>query len=198
MTDEVSSRRSVMNQQNSQIRRPYDRESNVLIVDDDSTLLKFFKIHLNKFFSRVVVVENAKAALAAMKERDMDLILTDVRMPKIDGLELMTKIRKNHADIPILLISGEPMDSAQQEIFDSADGFLAKPFTIEELNDYMCRGIDLRNAMKEMLPLLKDKKKIRQAMKAKPAELEKLILKGSIDIARETQKKIKLFEKVAA
>ena len=48
-------------------RRPYDRESNVLIVDDDSTLLKFFKIHLNKFFSRVVVVENAKSALETMK-----------------------------------------------------------------------------------------------------------------------------------
>lgn len=179
-------------------RRPYDRESNVLIVDDDSTLLKFFKIHLNKFFSRVVVVESAKAALAAMKERDMDLILTDVRMPKIDGLELMTKIRKQHPDIPVLLISGEPMSEAQQEIVGSADGFLAKPFTVDELNDYMNRGIDLRNAMKEMTPLLKDPKKIRDAIKAKPADLEKLIKKGATLPAKDAQKKIRSFTKKAA
>lgn len=179
-------------------RRPYDRESNVLIVDDDSTLLKFFKIHLNKFFSRVVVVESAKAALAAMKEREMDLILTDVRMPKIDGLELMTKIKKHHPDIPVLLISGEPMSEAQQEIVTSADGFLAKPFTIDELNDYMCRGIDLRNAMKEMIPHLKDPKKIRDAIKAKPADLEKLIKKGSTIPAKDAQKKIRSFTKKAA
>jgi DNA-binding NtrC family response regulator len=179
-------------------RRPYDRESNVLIVDDDSTLLKFFKIHLNKFFSRVVVVESAKAALAAMKERDMDLILTDIRMPKIDGLELMTKIRKQHPDIPVLLISGEPMSETQQATVNSADGFLTKPFSVDELNDYMSRGIDLRNAMKELVPYLKDKKKIREAMKAKPADLEKLIKKGSTIPAKDAQKKIKTFVKKAA
>jgi DNA-binding NtrC family response regulator len=185
-------------QQNPQNRRPYDRESNVLIVDDDSTLLKFFKIHLNKFFSRVVVVESAKAALDAMKEREMDLVLTDVRMPKIDGLELLVKIRKHHADIPVLLISGEPMDSDQQSVVDSADGFLAKPFTVDELNDYMTTGIDLRNAMKEFLPLLKDKKKIREAMRAKPAELEKLVTKGTLVAAKEAQKKVKSYSKKSA
>jgi DNA-binding NtrC family response regulator len=184
--------------QSIQGRRPYDRESNVLIVDDDSTLLKFFKIHLNKFFSRVVVVESAKAALAAMKERDMDLVLTDVRMPKIDGLELMTKIRKHHPDIPVLLISGEPMSDAQQEIVNSADGFLAKPFTVDELNDYMGRGIDLRNAMKELIPHLKDTKKIRDAIKAKPADLEKLVKKGTTLPAKEAQKKIRSFSKKSA
>lgn len=189
---------SANSSQPTQGRRPYDRESNVLIVDDDSTLLKFFKIHLNKFFSRVVVVESAKAALAAMKEREMDLILTDIRMPKIDGLELMTKIRKNHPDIPILLISGEPMSEEQQVIVNSADGFLSKPFTVDELNEYMGRGIDLRNAMKELVPHLKDKKKIRDAIKAKPADLEKLIKKGSTLAAKDAQRKIKTFGKKAA
>ena len=179
-------------------RRPYDRESNVLIVDDDSTLLKFFKIHLNKFFSRVVVVESAKAALAAMKERDMDLVLTDVRMPKIDGLELFSKIRKQHPDIPVLLISGEPMTGDQQGIVESADGFLSKPFTIDELNEYMGRGIDLRNAMKALIPHLKDKKKIREALKADPAGFEKFIKKGCVPLAADAKQKISSVGKNAA
>ncbi|NBX24419.1 MAG: hypothetical protein EBR52_10065, partial [Microbacteriaceae bacterium] len=50
-----------------QPRRPYDRTSFILVVDDDDSLLKFFKIHLNKFFSRVIVVESAKDALAQLK-----------------------------------------------------------------------------------------------------------------------------------
>ncbi len=188
----------VPNSTTSPTKRAYDRESNVLIVDDDSTLLKFFKIHLNKFFSRVVVVESAKAALDTMKEREIDLVLTDVRMPKIDGLELMRKIRKQNPSIPILLISGEPMSDEQAEIVKTADGFLAKPFGIDELNDYICRGIDLRNSMKELISCLKNPKKIRDAMTAKPANLIKFVDKSSIDAATNAHSKIQEFAKKAS
>lgn len=186
------------NSSTSPTKRAYDRESNVLIVDDDSTLLKFFKIHLNKFFSRVVVVENAKAALDTMKEREIDLVLTDVRMPKIDGLELMRKIRKQNPSIPILLISGEPMSDEQADIVKTADGFLAKPFGIDELNDYICRGIDLRNSMKELISCLKNPKKIRDAMTANPANLVKFVDKSSIDTAKNAHSKIQEFAKKAS
>ena len=180
------------------IRREYDRESNVLIVDDDSTLLKFFKIHLNKFFSRVTVVESGKEALEAMKIKDMDLVLTDVRMPKIDGLELMTKIRKHHPDIPILLISGEPMTDDQHAVAGIADGFLAKPFSVDELNDYICRGIDLRHAIKELVPSLKEPKKVREALAAKPAAFEKFIKRGQGTRAKESIAKIRTLKQKAA
>ena len=181
-----------------QVKRDYDRESNVLIVDDDSTLLKFFKIHLNKFFSRVTVVESAKEALEAIKTKNIDLVLTDIRMPKVDGLELMTKIHKNHPDIPILLISGEPMNPEQQEICLMADGFLPKPFSVDELNDYICRGIDLRNAIKELLPILKEPKSIRAAISAKPNALEKLVRKGESPRAMECLTKILALKSTAA
>jgi DNA-binding NtrC family response regulator len=184
----------VPNSSTSPTKRAYDRESNVLIVDDDSTLLKFFKIHLNKFFSRVVVVESAKAALDTMKEREIDLVLTDVRMPKIDGLELMRKIRKQNPSIPILLISGEPMSDEQAEVVKTADGFLAKPFGIDELNDYICRGIDLRNSMKELISCLKNPKKIRDAM----TNLVKFVDKSSIDAAKNAHSKIQEFAKKAS
>jgi DNA-binding NtrC family response regulator len=163
---------------NEQPKRAYDRDSNVLIVDDDGTLLKFFKIHLNKFFSKVVVVEGAKEALDVMKTKEVDLLLTDVRMPKVDGLELMTKVRKAHPDIPVLLISGEPMSDEQKKMIALADGFLAKPFTVDELNQYILGGIDLRNEMKKLLPHLKDPKKIRETFDAKPDAISKLVKKG--------------------
>jgi DNA-binding NtrC family response regulator len=139
----------------------------------------------------VVVVDSAKSAMDSIKDRATDLVLTDVRMPKIDGLELLAKIRKHHPDIPVLLISGEPMSEDQLKISATADGFLAKPFTVDDLNDYIASGVDLRNAMKELTPHLKDAKKIRDAMIANSKDLEKLVKKGSAPASKEIQTKIK-------
>ena len=165
--------------------RPYDRTSHILIVDDDDTLLKFFKIHLNKFFSRVIVVENAKDALESIREKDIDMLLTDVRMPKVDGLQLLTKVRKNHPDLPILLISGEPMSQEQQDAIDTADGFLAKPFSIDQLNQFIHRGIDLRQTYQELSTLLKDPKKLRDALGASETDVAKYFKKESLGRGRE-------------
>ena len=166
------------------VKRPYDRTSNVLIVDDDDTLLKFFKIHLNKFFSRVVVVENAKQALENIKDKEIDIVLTDVRMPKVDGLQLMEKIRKAHPDIPILLISGEPMNEEQQKQLEDADGFLAKPFSVDQLNSFIHQGADLRQFYKELTPCLKEPKKIREVLAASDTAFEKLIKKEEFSKAQ--------------
>lgn len=165
--------------------RPYDRTSHILIVDDDDTLLKFFKIHLNKFFSRVIVVENAKDALDAIRDKDIDMLLTDVRMPKIDGLQLMQKVRKNHPNLPILMISGEPMSKEQQDAIDTADGFLSKPFSIDQLNDFIHRGIDLRQTYQELSTLLKDPKKLRESLFANDADVGKFFKKESLGRGRE-------------
>ena len=52
--------------------RYYDRTSYILVVDDDNTLLKFFKIHLNKYYSREIVVKNAKEAIDTLREKEID------------------------------------------------------------------------------------------------------------------------------
>ena len=110
-------------------KRAYDRTSYILVVDDDNTLLKFFKIHLNKFFSRVVVVKNAKEATDAMREKEIDLVITDIRMPRMDGLQLMKRVRKHDSTIPVLIVSGALMTEEQEEICNNdADGFLRTPF----------------------------------------------------------------------
>jgi two-component system, NtrC family, C4-dicarboxylate transport response regulator DctD len=164
--------------------RDYDRESHILIVDDDSSLLKFFKIHLNKFFSKILVVDNGKDALTAISEREIDVVLSDIRMPKIDGLALMEKIRKLHPEIPVLLISGEPIVTPKDDLVESADGFLTKPFSIEDLNAFINRGVDLRFAIKDMVAMLKNPKKIRDAMAGNEDALEKLVAKGSLAAAQ--------------
>ena len=152
----------------TQPRRPYDRTSYVLVVDDDDTLLKFFKIHLNKSFSRVIVVESAKDAMAQLKEKEIDLVLTDIRMPKVDGLELMAKVRRFDPTIPVLIVSGALLDDDQTKAcLEDADGFLRKPFSFEDLHSFIDRGMKLREAFKEMASIMRDRKNFRALLRGK-------------------------------
>lgn len=156
-------------------KRAYDRTSYILVVDDDNTLLKFFKIHLNKFFSRVIVVKNAKEATDAFKDKEIDLVLTDFRMPRMDGIQLMKRIRRHDPSIPVMIISGALMSEEQQRaVEDDADGYLRKPFSVDDLHNFIDYGMNLREQYKELASFLPDRKVIRDVMRGK-AKLNKFI-----------------------
>ncbi len=155
--------------------RYYDRTSYILVIDDDNTLLKFFKIHLNKFFSRVIVVKNAKEAIDTLREKEIDLVISDVRMPRMDGLQLMRRVRRHDAGIPVMLISGgllteEELTVAQEE----ADGFLRKPFSVDELHAFLDQGMEMRAKYVRLGEFLQDKTQIRKLLIGR-SKLEKLI-----------------------
>ena len=159
---------------NSSVRN-YDRISYILVVDDDNTLLKFFKIHLNKFFSKVIVVKNAKEAVATFKEKEIDLVLCDIRMPRIDGFQLMRKVRRHDPRIPVLLISWAMLSSDQEtDAEGEADGFLRKPFSIDELHAFINRGMELRASFVRLAELLGDRKLLRQVLRGK-RKVERLV-----------------------
>ena len=151
----------------SRAKPHYDRNSFILVVDDDRTLLKFFKIHLNKFFSRVIVVKNAREAISSLREKAIDLIITDINMPGTDGFQLQKKVRKNDSSIPVLLISGALLDPSEEELLDDADGYLRKPFTIDQLHSFISDGLTRREIMKELATLVADKKQLRNLIKGK-------------------------------
>ncbi len=144
----------------------YDRTSYVLIVDDDQTLLKFFKIHLNKFFSRVIVVKNAKEALDEIDKGGIDLVLTDIRMPRMDGLQLLRKVKAQDATIPVLLISGAVLNEKQAlEAEANIDGFLRKPFSVDGLNASIKAGMERREYLKKLGALVGDQKLLAPILK---------------------------------
>jgi len=146
----------------------YDRDSYIMVVDDDQTLLKFFKIHLNKFFSKVVVVKSANEASEVLKTKTIDLVLSDIRMPRTDGLQLLKRIRNFDASIPVFLISGEFVDEEKQEKIDNlADGFLRKPFTVDEIQDFINLGLKKRKMLLELSALVSDNKTLLDLLRGK-------------------------------
>lgn len=149
-------------------KRNYDRTSYILVVDDDNTLLKFFKIHLNKFFSRVIVVKNAKEAIDTLREKEIDLVISDIRMPRMDGLQLMKRVRKHDPSIPMMLISGALLSDEQgKSAEDDADGYLRKPFSVDDLHAFIEHGMALRDKYKKLASFLADKMVIRDILRGK-------------------------------
>jgi len=149
-------------------KRAYDRTSWILVVDDDDTLLKFFKIHLNKFFSRVLVVRNAKEAIDTMREKEIDLVISDFRMPRMDGLQLMKRVRKHDAAIPFMVVTGAMLSDEEKKLCEEdADGYLKKPFSVDELHAFIDNGMKLREQYLKLLALIPDKKHFRDLISGK-------------------------------
>lgn len=109
----------------------------VLFADDDDNVLVAGKNILEELGFTVVTAVNGEDAVSKAFHHGKDLraIVLDVSMPKKDGVEAMNEIRKEYADIPVLLVSGYSEKDLSQDNIDvnKAQGFLKKPFKISEL-----------------------------------------------------------------
>lgn len=108
----------------------------VLIVDDEEHIRELIKFNLKKEGYDTAMAVNGSEALKVIKETKFDLILLDLMLPEVDGLEVCKEIRKNEetSDIPVMMIT------AKGEEFDKvlglelgADDYITKPFSIREL-----------------------------------------------------------------
>src|SRR3989454_12577071 len=102
----------------------------VLIVDDDAALLQALPEALRLRMDGVTVdtADSAAAALDRMAARDYDAIITDIKMPGMDGLELLTEIRTHRPDTPTLMITGHAEhDLVVRALRGGAYDFIRKP-----------------------------------------------------------------------
>jgi two-component system chemotaxis response regulator CheY len=116
----------------------------VLVVDDNAALRGLLRVSLQAFgFKGVVESESVESALAILKTKPIDLLITDWKMRPRDGLDLVREIRADVADItrrlPIMMLSGysdEPQISRAKAC--GVNAFLTKPFTSELLAQCIC------------------------------------------------------------
>ncbi len=117
-------------------RQAHGSEPLVLIVDDDPRLREFVRVNLEMEGCAVREAASAEDGLAALEEEAPDLILLDVKMPKVDGWAMLRPVREKHgvAAIPVIMFSGkvdEPSASAGAE--RGAQAFIGKPFEPQKL-----------------------------------------------------------------
>lgn len=107
----------------------------VLIVDDDPIVVESCRRILAAEGFHLTIAGNAESAISILaSDASVDMILTDIKMPKQDGFQLIAYTSAAHPDLPVLMMTGyltpETVERGRQS---GADGFIAKPFTPDEL-----------------------------------------------------------------
>jgi DNA-binding NtrC family response regulator len=104
----------------------------ILIVDDEAIIRDFLSEVLEDY--DITVASDGDEAIAKLKERSFDLIITDLRMPKVPGQEVVKAARELRPNAKVVVISGySTLHTVSQSVSHGACAFLSKPFSIKEL-----------------------------------------------------------------
>lgn len=119
------------------------RKENILLVDDDIDILELLQRHLQSMDYHTYKAVSVKEALYILKDTFIDLLITDIQMPEIDGLQLLKFADEHYPEMPKLVVTGYPSVDGALEVFKSgATDYLTKPFTKEELKQAVQKAFD--------------------------------------------------------
>ena len=121
-------------------------EARVLLVDDDEGIRDALAEFLDTLGFGVVTAENGQEALNKFSKGDIEIILADLMMPKIDGMELLKRIREVDEDVIFLMITGHPsIGTAVESINRGADDYITKPFHLEDVKLRIEKALEKRS-----------------------------------------------------
>jgi DNA-binding NtrC family response regulator len=117
----------------------------LLLVEDDEVFLRPLQRTMELAGYEVVPVQSAEEALDALKAEDVDLVLTDKRLPGLDGVELVRRIKADHPDLAVVVMTAHgTIESAVEAIRLGAEDYLVKPFEAAELLVVVRRAIEFQ------------------------------------------------------
>ncbi len=123
--------------------------SEIWIAEDDRSLRWVMEKAIRREDIQVRSFENAEALLDALADDQPEIIISDIRMPGMDGLELLQRIHADHPDMPIIITTAHSdLDSAVAAYQSGAFEYLPKPFDLEELVDVARRAISFASEQK--------------------------------------------------
>jgi two-component system, NtrC family, sensor kinase len=121
------------------------QQAHILVVDDDSHIRFFLSNSVCRMGHKVTEAKNGEEALRILSDANTEpvhLLLTDVWMPGMSGVELLKAVREQYSDLPVVMISGAAtLDSSLQAINMGAFAYLVKPFHVEEIREVIERGL---------------------------------------------------------
>ena len=115
----------------------------ILLVDDSPETLEVIRRNLMTEGYQVFTAAGVAKAIEVLDGTEVDLVITDLKMPKVSGLDLVRHIRENFKDTEVMMITGYPsIEGAVEAVKTGAEEFLAKPFTDRELLSAVQRMLD--------------------------------------------------------
>jgi DNA-binding response OmpR family regulator len=137
------------------IRRPAQRETDrerhmrdiqVLVVDDELGMRELLTTYLREFGITPITASNGVQALDLIESQPVDLVITDLWMPEMDGLELLQRVKAHNSRIPVAVLSGHgTVQDTVRALNLGAYTFLSKPVRIEDIGAAVKKGLRLRD-----------------------------------------------------
>ena len=106
----------------------------ILIVDDEPAIRRFLRTSLTAQGYVILEADNAKDALAMLSRNRVDVLVLDLGLPDLDGLDVLKQVRASGADVPVIVLSSRADEAGKVAAIDlGADDYVTKPFGIDEL-----------------------------------------------------------------
>jgi DNA-binding NtrC family response regulator len=113
----------------------------LLLLDDEPIVGKTLKPALSKMGCEVEVYENPAEAVKRLEEQEFDIVVTDIRMEGLDGIEVLDRIKKKFPRTQVIMITGYAMmETAREAMEKGAFDFVSKPFEPDELRAVVARA----------------------------------------------------------
>jgi DNA-binding NtrC family response regulator len=122
----------------------------ILLIDDEPIALMNLSHVLEREGYTVTACKDGESGLAEMQSTEFDLVLTDLRMPGIDGMDVLRHVRELTPDVPVIMITGHAtLDSAVDAMKAGAYHYIAKPFRLDEAREVVRSALELRRVKRE-------------------------------------------------
>src|ERR1043165_1085979 len=109
--------------------------ANILIVDDEQSYRQLLTLVFEEEGYNSRTAMNGRQALKLLEDEPAQVVISDVKMPDMDGIELLRALRETQPDVGVVLMTGVASVATAREAFKlGADDFIQKPFAVEELN----------------------------------------------------------------
>lgn len=146
-----------------------DEKGSIIVVDDNTFILESVSILLSGFGHKVTVFDNANEALTRLRQESFDVVLSDIKMPVMTGIEFLEKIRTFNSEIPVILMTAyAELDVAINAVKKGAFDFIIKPYKPE----YLIHTLDKAVKYSHLLQMEKNYKSILEdTVKARTQEL---------------------------
>ena len=110
------------------------KHGRILVVDDDPKSRNIVERLLTLTDYEVEIVISSEEAVRRLKRSKFNLVLTDLDMPDMDGITLLSHVKSQYPDIPVIMVTGRASGESRNEALEvGADGLLSKPYTEDQL-----------------------------------------------------------------
>lgn len=133
-----------------------EETARILVVDDEGAIRYSITKTLQRVGYQVEAAESGEAALDLLEEQEFDVVLTDIRMPGISGVDLLARIKEKTGDTSVILMTGyASLNSAVESLRLGAHDYLVKPSSSRDIRDSVARGLERARNMRRRRNLLK-------------------------------------------